>query len=130
MIAGGGIWLATRKSALPEIPLEKARRETLVSLLNTNGKVEPWEWREVTAMREGRIARVLVTRGQQVKTGTPLVTLELPSAESDLSAAESRLAQARTDLAQFQRGGKAVDLAGSMPPLQRPVWSRMRRNAT
>lgn len=111
VIAGGGIWLATRKSALPEVPLERARRETLVSLLNTNGKVEPWEWQEVSAMREGRIAKVLVTRGQQVKAGAPLVILQLPSAESDLSAAQSRLAQARADLAQFHQGGKAADLA-------------------
>ncbi len=111
VIAGGGAWLATRKSAPPEVPLERARRETLVSLLNTNGKVEPWEWREVTAMREGRIAKVLVTRGQQVKSGAPLAVLESPSAEADRSTAQSNLAQAQADMAQLQQGGKAADLA-------------------
>jgi len=110
-VIAGGTWLATRKAAPAEIPFERARRETLVSLLNTNGKVEPWEWREVTAMREGRIAKVLVTQGQQVKAGSPLVQLEMPSAESDLSAAQARLAQAQADLAQLQQGGKAADLA-------------------
>ena len=111
VIAGGGAWVATRKAAPPEIPLEKARRETLLSVLTTNGKAEPWEWQEVTASREGRIAKVFVTRGQQVRAGSPLVQLENPSAESDLSAAQSRLAQARADLAQFQQGGKAADQA-------------------
>lgn len=56
-------------------------------------------------------ARVLVTRGQEVKTGAPLARVEMPSAESDLSAVQSRLAQARGELAQFQQGGKAADLA-------------------
>ena len=111
VVVAGVTWLATRKAAPPEIPLEKARRETLVSLLNTNGKVEPWEWQEVTAVRDGRIAKVLVTKGQQVAKGAPLVVLDLPSANADVSEAESRLAQARADLAQFQQGGKASDLA-------------------
>lgn len=102
-IAGGGDWAETRKAAPPEIPLEKVRRETLVSLLSTNGKVEPWEWQEVTVLRDGRIAKVFVTRGQQVKAGSPLVQLELPSAESDLALAQSRLDQARADLAPFGR---------------------------
>jgi HlyD family secretion protein len=108
---GGGSWLATRKAAPPEIQVERARRETLVSLLNTNGKVEPWEWREVTAAREGRIARILVVQGQAVRAGSPLVQVEMPSAESDLSTAQANLAQARADLAPLQQGGKAADLA-------------------
>jgi HlyD family secretion protein len=91
--------------------VERARRETLVSLLNTNGKVEPWEWREVTAAREGRIARILVVQGQAVRAGSPLVQVEMPSAESDLSTAQANLAQARADLAPLQQGGKAADLA-------------------
>jgi len=111
VIAGGGAWLATRKAAPPEVPLERVRRETLVSLLTTNGKVEPWDWQEVTALREGRIARVLVTRGQQVQPGTPLVQLEMPAAQSDLAAAQARLAQARADLDQYQQGGRATDRA-------------------
>jgi HlyD family secretion protein len=111
IIAGGGAWLASRKAAPPEIPLERARRETLVSLLTTNGKVEPWEWQEVTAAREGRIAKVLVTQGRELKAGSPLAQVEIPSAESDLAAAQAALAQARAELAQFRQGGKAAELA-------------------
>jgi HlyD family secretion protein len=111
IIAGGGAWLATRKAAPPEIPVERARRETLVSLLNTNGKVEPWEWQQVTAAREGRIARVFVTQGQAVKAGSPLVQVETPSGESDVSTAQANLAQMQAELSQVQQGGKAADLA-------------------
>jgi hypothetical protein len=35
---GDGSWLTTRKAALPEIPVARARRKMLVSLLNTNCK--------------------------------------------------------------------------------------------
>lgn len=80
-------------------------------MLNTNGKVEPWEWREVTAPLEGRVARLLVTQGQEVRVGSPLVQVEMPSAKSDLSTAQANLAQARADLAPLQQGGKAADLA-------------------
>ncbi len=111
IIAGGGAWLATRKAAPPEVPVERVSRGTLVSLLNTNGKVEPWEWREITAPKEGRIARVLVTQGQDVKAGSPLVQVEMPSADADLSTAQANLAQAQADLAILQQGGKAADLA-------------------
>jgi HlyD family secretion protein len=110
-VIAGGAWLATRKAAPPEIPVERARRETLVSLLNTNGKVEPWEWQQVTAAREGRIARVFVTQGQMVQAGSPLVQVEMPSAESELSTAQANLAQTRAELSQFQQGGKPADLA-------------------
>lgn len=110
-MASGGAWLATRKAAPPEIPLERARRETLVSLLTTNGKVEPWEWLEVTAEREGRITKVLVAQGKDVNAGAPLAQVEMRSADSDLAAAQAALAQARAELAQFRQGGKAADLA-------------------
>jgi len=109
--AGVVIGLATRRAAPPSVPFEIARRETLVSTLSTNGKVEPVEWTEVTSEREGRIARVLVRRGQAVAEDTPLAQLETPAADSDLAAAQARLARAQADLDSFQRGGRATDLA-------------------
>ena len=38
---GGGSWLATRKAAPPEIQVERARRETLVSLLKAAARYRP-----------------------------------------------------------------------------------------
>ena len=110
-IAGTLIWLATRRSAPPQVPFEKVRRETLVSMLNTNGRVEPAEWREATAALEGRVAAVLVVKGQQVEVGTALIRIETPSAESDLAAAQAQVATARAELAQLRQGGRGADLA-------------------
>ncbi|MGO9240234.1 MAG: efflux RND transporter periplasmic adaptor subunit [Bryobacteraceae bacterium] len=111
VFAGVVILLATRRAAPPTVPFERVRRETLVSTLSTNGKVEPVEWTEVTSEREGRIARLLARRGQAVAEGTPLVQLETPAADADLAAAQARLARAQADLDAFQRGGRATDLA-------------------
>jgi HlyD family secretion protein len=110
-LAGVVIWLATRRAAPPQVPFEIAKRQTLVSMLSTNGKVEPFEWTEVASEREGRISRLLVHHGQAVRTGTVMVQLETPAADSDLAAAQARLAQARADLASLQQGGRAADLA-------------------
>ena len=109
--AGVVIWLVTRRAAPPQIPFEIARRETLVSTLSTNGKVAPVEWTEAASEREGRISRLLVQRGQAVASGTPLVQLETPAADSDLAAAQARLARAQADLDAFEQGGRATDLA-------------------
>ena len=111
VLAGVVIWLATRRAAPPQVPFEIAKRQTLVSMLSTNGKVEPVEWTEVASEREGRIGRLLVRRGQTVRTGTVMVQLDTPAADSELAAAQSRLAQAHADLASLQLGGRAADLA-------------------
>lgn len=111
VFAGLVFWLATRRAAPPQVPFEIAIRQTLVSTLSTNGKVEPVEWTEVTSEREGRISRLLVRRGQAVGKDTPLVQIETPAADSDLAAAQARLARAQADLAAFEQGGRAADLA-------------------
>ncbi len=111
VLAGGIVWLAARRAAPPQVPFEISRRQTLVSMLSTNGKVEPVEWTAVTSEREGRISRLLVRRGQAVRTGTPLAQLDTPAADSELAAAQARLEQARADLATLQQGGRAADLA-------------------
>src|SRR5271157_3347176 len=99
VFAGGVVWLATRRAAPPQVPFEIARRQTLVSMLSTNGKVEPVDWTEIATEREGRIARLLVRRGQAVGKGTALVELDTPAADSELAAAQSHLEQARANLA-------------------------------
>jgi len=42
-VAAAIFWFALRKSSPLEVPFVKVTRETIVSTLNTNGKVEPIE---------------------------------------------------------------------------------------
>lgn len=104
-------WLYSRRSAPPETPFVKVRRETLVSTLTTNGKVEPIEYANVRAEREGTVLRVPVQRGQHVNQGDLLAELDARDAQADLVAAQARIAQAQAQLEIVQRGGRSGELA-------------------
>lgn len=104
-------WVAVRKSAPPQVPFVKVARETIVSTLNTNGKVEPLEWASARAERPGVIQRVLVHRGQQVKKGAALVELDTREAAAQLANAHAQIDQARAQQQLLAQGGSSVELA-------------------
>ena len=104
-------WLYSRKSAPPEVPFTRVRRELLVSTLTTNGKVEPLEWVAVRAERSGLVEKVNVERGRQARAGAALVELSNREAAAELAAAEARIAQAQAEMEVLNRGGRAADLA-------------------
>ncbi|WP_321476774.1 efflux RND transporter periplasmic adaptor subunit [uncultured Paludibaculum sp.] len=111
VVAAGGLWLASKRNAPPESPFARAHRETLVSMLTTNGKTEPVEWSPVHAEREGRVLRVVVERGQTVAAGSVLAELDNNDAQSELAAAQARFEQATVELANLRRGGRAAEIA-------------------
>jgi len=104
-------WLAFRRAQPPQVNFVKAQRETLVSLLSTNGKVEPMDWVAVRAETSGLVERVPIQRGQNVNKGAVIAVMDAQSARAELAAAESRLAQARAELEVFHRGGRAAEIA-------------------
>ncbi|MBL8233214.1 MAG: efflux RND transporter periplasmic adaptor subunit, partial [Bryobacterales bacterium] len=109
---GAGVWwLQSVRNAPPEIAFTKAVRQKLVSTLRTNGKVEPLDWREVRAEREGLIRRAAVTQGQVVTRGAVLLELDATEAQAALAAAESAIAQAKIELDVVRTGGRTRDLA-------------------
>ncbi|MBL0161101.1 MAG: efflux RND transporter periplasmic adaptor subunit [Bryobacterales bacterium] len=118
------VFLATRRSAPPDSPFAKAKTETLVSVLSTNGKTEPVEWAPVHAERAGRISRIAVTRGQSVAAGTVLALLEDGATAAMLASAQARLEQARAEVATLERGGRAAELADIETTLQRIAAER------
>ena len=110
LILGAGLvlvaWLVSKKSKPPEIEFTKVARENIVSMLSTNGKVEPIEWMPARAERAGVVAHVLVIRGQQVKKGQPLVDLDTRVAEAELSRAQAGIQQAQTEEQVLNQGGR------------------------
>jgi len=104
-------WVRRIYSAPPEVPFARVKRETLVSTLNTNGKVEPFEWVSVRAEREGVVERVNGRQGQRVGRGALLVDLDARDARAALASAEARIAQARAEIEALKQGGRAADLA-------------------
>lgn len=112
LIAAGAAfwWLQTLRNAPPEIAFTKVVRERLVSILRTNGKVEPLEWREVRSEREGLVSRLAVVPGQTVARGAVLLELDATEARAALANAESAMAQARIELDVVRSGGRTRDL--------------------
>ena len=66
------VWGVLRKSDPPKVSFARVRRQTLVSTLPTNGKVEPSVWQAVRAETGGVVSRAPVEDGQPVATGAVL----------------------------------------------------------
>jgi HlyD family secretion protein len=104
-------WFYGRKPDVPAVPFAKVVRETLVSTLPANGKVEPIEWSPVRAESPGIIDRISVQQGQSIAKGAVLATLRFTGVQPDLSAAEAQIARAKAQLADIERGGHNAELA-------------------
>lgn len=112
LLLGGAVavWLVQTKADPPAVPFAKATRETLISTLPTNGKVEPAEWRPVRAEAGGILDQVTVKEGDSVHSGALIASLRLSQEQSALASAEARVARARADLAVIEGGGRAAEL--------------------
>lgn len=106
LIAALAWWIHRANSRPPEVPFAKVRRETLVSTLATNGKVEPSEWAAARAERAGTISRVAVQKGQHVAKGALLVELDARDARAEVASAEAAVAQARAEFETIDAGGR------------------------
>lgn len=109
-LAAGAAWIYTRRSTPPEVPVALASRGRIESVVTTNGKVEPVEWASARAEVEGVVERVPVARGQNVRRGAALATLDSRAARAQLSAAEARIAQASVEMDVFDKGGRPAEL--------------------
>ena len=106
-----GWWLIGLKNRAPQVPFAKVQRGKLISMLPTNGKVEPIEWQAVRAQEAGLIETVPVQEGQEVSKGQVIATLRQTGLDAELEAAQARVTQARAELATVEAGGKAAELA-------------------
>ena len=109
LVLGG--WAYRRRNAPPEAPFAKVTRETVVSTLITNGRIEPVEWSAVLAERSGVVEKLHADRGTRVARGDMLAEVGAENSKSDLAAAEARVSQARAELSVVEGGGRASDLA-------------------
>jgi multidrug resistance efflux pump len=109
------VWL--RKNQPTEIEFARARRETLISSLFTNGKVEPLVWRAIRADSAGRVSRLAVEAGARVRKGQIIAQLDTAGLEAELAAAEARIDQTKAELDRLREGGDArvrAEIDGSL----------------
>jgi HlyD family secretion protein len=114
---GLAVWIHERSTAAPAVPFAAVKRETLVSSLTTNAKIEPSSWAPIHAERAGLVERVAVHRGQPVRKGDLIAELTSQDARAEVAAAEATVAQARAQLETVVAGGTAqaqVDVANEI----------------
>ena len=104
-------WLLARGSGPPEVPFIRVVRETIVSTLNTNGKVEPIEWAAAHAEVGGPIEQIHVQRGQLVRKGQVSSPSVMPDVKAQMATAQARIDAAKAELETLNQGGRASEQA-------------------
>jgi HlyD family secretion protein len=99
------------KGAAPAVKFTRVRRQTLVSSVPTNGKVEPYRWQAVRVEAAGLVNRVDVQNGKRVAEGAVLAQLTVPEIQASIESADARVSEARANLQLLQGGGKSGELS-------------------
>jgi HlyD family secretion protein len=86
-------------------------RDTLVSSIASNGKVEPISPFVMRAPLDTFVQKVLGVEGQSVKKGQLLLQLNVSDASAQLADAQSKLLRAEDDLRAARNGGKTDEAA-------------------
>lgn len=124
-VLGLAIWWAiSARDSGPEVRFVKPRRETLISNLPTNGKVEPTEWASVRADAAGLVVGLGVQQGQSVAKGAMVARLSQPGVNDTIAAEEARAAQARSELDVLNKGGKSSEVTEIENSLTRLKYDR------
>jgi HlyD family secretion protein len=118
------IWSFAKKSEPPTVPFAKVKRETLVSTLQSNGKVEPLQYASVRVDTAGLVAKLSAKEGQRVAQGAELAELSVPGLTAQLAAAQARVETAKAELAVIASGGRRADLAAIDASLARARLDR------
>jgi len=111
VVAAVVAWGILRKNEPPKVGFATVKRQTLVSTLPTNGKVEPLEWQAVRAEAGGVVNSVPVQEGQAVAKGAVVATIGDPALQADIDAAAAKVAEAEANLAALEAGGKPAEFA-------------------
>jgi len=119
-IIAGGVWYAvTLRNQPPELVFAHVVRERIASSVPTNGKIEPIEWAEARAERDGPVKSIMLQRGAQVAAGAALIELDSAEARAEVVAAQARVSQVKAELDVIERGGRATDLSAIAGELDR-----------
>jgi HlyD family secretion protein len=118
------VWGVLRKGDPPKVSFARVKRQTLVSTLPTNGKVEPSLWQAVRAETGGIVSRAPVEDGQTVAAGAVLAAITDPTLQAEIDAAQAKLNEARANLASQEAGGKPAEFTDIENNLARARFDR------
>jgi HlyD family secretion protein len=98
------------KGAPVPIRAAQAQRETIRSVISTNGRIEPAQNFEAHAPVGTTVKRLLVKEGDQVKKGQLLVQLDDAQALSQAAQALAQVRSAQADLSAIASGGNQEEV--------------------
>ena len=120
------------RKPVPKISAVTPVRETLVSSISSNGKVEPIAPYVMRAQLDTFVLRVSAHEGQAVKKGQVLLELDVKDETARLAETKSKLLKAEDDLRAATAGGRtdeAARVAGDLAKAQ-AERDRFQRNHT
>lgn len=126
LIAGGGYVVYSRATA--PIPVRVARPEVEVAgpgadvapgteVLTAGGYIVPRDRVEISSKIVGRVADVLVRRGDHVERGDVLVRIEDHEFQAQVDLAAARVASARARLEELETGSRPQEIAAAQATL-------------
>jgi HlyD family secretion protein len=110
LVAFGLVRLSERKP-VASVRVVEPRRETLISSISSNGKVEPVAPYAIRAQLDTFLERVFAVEGQQVTKGQLLMRLDVKDARAQLARARAALVEAQDDLRIARAGGRPDEAA-------------------
>lgn len=123
-------WALSGTSSTPSIHYATVKRDTIRSVVSTNGKLEPIEYAAARAEVAGVVHEVDIQRGQQVKAGQTLVVLDNAAERAALDTARAQLEEARAEEITVRQGGKLslrTDYTGRLQAAQLAYTAAQRR---
>src|SRR5512136_633575 len=109
--------LQSRREKTVKVTIEKAKRQDLTSIISASGEIKPKKNINISAQVPGRIIKIAVIEGQEVKAGDFLLKLDstqyeanadrdrnfIQASKADLIQSEARLGRDKSSLGRLQK---------------------------
>lgn len=94
----GTVSMMSESNGATHVSSEKVERQNLTEQVSASGRIQPQTKVDITSEVTGEIIALLVTEGQQVHAGDPLVVLDTVQIKADVRQARYFLEAARANL--------------------------------
>ena len=98
-------------------PTATVQRGTIISTVETTGKLEAQTSATLSFRQSGQVARVIAKQGDQVKEGDVLAELDTADLQRQLDNAKAQLEISKLKLQQAKEGPQAADIAAATADL-------------
>ncbi|HET9182974.1 MAG TPA: efflux RND transporter periplasmic adaptor subunit [Candidatus Angelobacter sp.] len=116
-------WMRLRSVVVP-VRVDQVTRQTIASVISTNGKVEPIRNFAAHAPAPAVVKRILVQAGDRVKAGQLLLQLDDADAQAQAAKALSQVRAAQADLQAAQSGGTHQEVLTTRADLEKAQAER------